>query len=253
MFDLHGRVAVVTGASSGLGVQMAKALARAGADLALVARREELLKEVSAEIKALGSDCIYVACSVTDSGAIEAAAKTIEDHYGKIDILINNAGSSAGSYPVEKTTDEAWLKDLEVDLTGVFICTREFGKILLKNKYGRVINIASMFGLVGNPSTPISPYHAAKGGVVNFTRAVAAEWAPKGVNVNAICPGYFWTDATAPYLESAEFMAFLSATVPLGRYGKVGELDAAVLFLASDEASYITGVILPIDGGSTCI
>lgn len=252
MFDLHGKVAVVTGASSGLGVQMAKALAKAGANLAILARREALLQKVTEEIKAMGVDCIYVTCSVTDSESVKNAAETIEKYYGKVDILINNAGGG-GNKPIEETEDSLWNDTIDVDLNGVFKVTREFGKIMIKNSYGRIINIASMYGMVANMALPSAAYHAAKGAVVNFTRATAAEWAKYGITANAICPGYFATELTLDTLESDYFKEFMKGVVPLGRYGKEGELDAAAVFLASDEASYVTGVILPVDGGYTCI
>lgn len=252
MFDLKGRVAVVTGASSGLGVQMAKALAKQGANLAILARREDRLQQVAEEIKALGVDCMYVVCSVTDTNSLEAAAKKVEEYYGKVDIVINNAGSG-GNEPIEETPDDNWEHVINVDLTGVFKVTRAFGKVMIKNSYGRIINIASMYGMVGNMALPSAGYHAAKGGVVNFTRAAAAEWAKYNITVNAICPGYFATELTQETLDTEYFQEYMKGTVPLGRYGKQGELDAAAIFLSSDEASYVTGVILPIDGGYTCV
>ena len=252
MFSLKGRVAVVTGASSGLGVHMAKALAAQGADLAILARRAERLEAVKKEIEALGVKCLSVTCDVTKEETVIAAAQAVEKEYGKVDILINNAGAG-GTIPIEETTLEDWNKDLDVDLTGVFLTTREFGKIMIKNKYGRIINIASMYGLVGNTALPSGAYHAAKGAVVNFTRATAAEWAKNGINTNCLCPGYFATELTEDTLSSEEFTAYMKTAVPIGRYGNGPELAAAAVFLASDEASYLTGAILPVDGGYTCV
>lgn len=252
MFDLKGRVAVVTGASSGLGVHMAKALAAQGADLAILARRTERLQEVKKDIEALGVKCLCVTCDVTKEETVAAAAKAVEDEYGKVDILINNAGAG-GTIPIEDTTLEDWNKDINVDQTGVFLTTREFGKIMMKKGYGRIINIASMYGLVGNTALPSAAYHAAKGAVVNFTRATAAEWAKHGINTNCICPGYFATELTEATLSSEEFTAYMKQSVPLGRYGNGPELAAAAVFLASEEASYLTGAILPVDGGYTCV
>jgi len=252
MFDLKGRVAVVTGASSGLGVHMARALAAQGADLAILARRTDRLEAVKREIQELGVKCLTVTCDVTKEETVAAAAKAVEDEYGKIDILINNAGAG-GTVPIEETTLNDWNKDINVDLTGVFLTTREFGKVMIKNRYGRIINIASMYGLVGNTALPSGAYHAAKGAVVNFTRATAAEWAKYGINTNCICPGYFATELTEETLSSDEFTAYMKMTVPLGRYGNGPELAAAAVFLAADEASYLTGAILPVDGGYTCV
>ena len=252
MFDLIGKVAVVTGASSGLGVQMAKALARQGADIAILARRMDRLEEVAKEIRALGVKCLTVRCDVTDTERIAQAVEEVISEYGQVDILINNAGDG-GTGPAENTTDETWHRTVSVDLDGVFFMSREFGKFMISNKSGRIVNIASMYGMVGNMAIGTAAYHAAKGGVVNLTRALAAEWSKYGITVNSICPGYFETELTIDTLKTESFQAYMKSSVPAGRYGEAGELDAAVVFLCSDAASYVTGVILPVDGGYTCI
>lgn len=252
MFDLKGRVAVVTGASSGLGVGIAKSLAMQGADIAILARRREKLEVVKNEIETLGVKCIAITCDVTKEDNVIEAAKAVEDEFGKVDILVNNAGAGA-TIPIEDTTKEDWEKDFSVDSTGVFLTTREFGKIMIKNNYGRIINIASMYGLVGNTALPSAAYHAAKGAVVNFTRATAAEWAKYGINTNCICPGYFATELTEETLKSESFTQYMQISVPLKRYGNIEELASVASFLASDETSYLTGAIIPVDGGYTCI
>ena len=252
MFNLRGRVAVVTGASSGLGKQMSKAFAKQGADLVLLARRIEKLEELKNEIQAMGVRVLPVKCDVTNVEEIAEAARIAEETFGKVDILVNCAGSAKNAGVLDMT-DEEWDFTIKTDMDSVFYVTREFGKIMKKNKYGRIINIASMYGMVGNMAMGTIAYHTSKGGVINFTRAAASELAKDGITVNAICPGYFDTELTHETLITPEFTAYMQSTVPLGRYGNEGELNAGAIFLASDEASYVTGVILPIDGGYTCV
>ena len=252
MFNLKGRVAVITGASSGLGKQMSKAFAGQGANLVLMARRVERLEELRGELEALGVRVLPVKCDVTNVEEIKEAANLAETTFGKVDILVNCAGSAKNAGVLDMT-DEEWDFTIKTDMDSVFYVTREFGKIMKKNHYGRIINIASMYGLVGNMAMGTIAYHTSKGGVVNFTRAAASELAKDGITVNAICPGYFDTELTHETLITPEFTQYMHATVPIGRYGVEGELNAGALFLASDEASYVTGVILPIDGGYTCV
>ena len=253
MFDLSGKVAVVTGASSGLGVQMATAFARQGADLVILARRVERLEEFAEKLrKEFKVKVLPVKCDVTSTDDINAAAEAAEKEFGKVDILLNCAGSSKDKGVVDMTDDE-WDFTIATDETSVFKMTRAFARIMQKNKYGRIINIASMYGLVGNTEIHTVAYHASKGAVVNFTRAVAAELATDGITCNAICPGYFETELTKAVLDTESFQEFAKTHVPMQRYGKPGELDAAAVFLASDEARYVTGAILPVDGGYTCI
>ena len=252
MFNLKGRVAVVTGASSGLGRQMAEGFAKQGADLVLLARRVERLEEAKEALEKYGVRVLPVKCDVTSTEDINHAAELAEQTFGKVDILVNCAGSSKDKGVLDMN-DEEWDFTIATDETSVFKMTRAFGKIMKKNNYGRVINIASMYGMVGNAEIPTIAYHASKGAVVNFTRAAAAELAPYGITVNCICPGYFYTELTTAVLDTEMFQAFAQSHVPMKRYGKEGELNAAAIFLASDEARYTTGVILPIDGGYTCV
>lgn len=253
MFNLENQVAVVTGASSGLGQQMARAFARQGASLAILARRKDRLDEFAPELEKLGAKKVLaIKCDVTKTEDIDAAAKAVEQEFQKVDILLNCAGSSKDKGVVDMTDDE-WDFTIATDETSVFKMTRAFARIMQKNHYGRIINIASMYGLVGNTEIHTVAYHASKGAVVNFTRAVAAELATDGITCNAICPGYFETELTKPVLDTEQFQAFAKAHVPMQRYGQPGELDAAAVFLASRESSYVTGAILPVDGGYTCI
>ena len=252
MFNLKGRVAVISGASSGLGVQMAKGFAEQGADLVILARREERLIKLQKELEEKGIKVLPVKCDVTSTEDINHAAKVAEETFGRVDILVNCAGSSKDKGVLEMN-DEEWDFTIATDETSVFKMTRAFGNIMKKNNYGRVINIASMYGMVGNAEIPTIAYHASKGAVVNFTRAAAAELAPHGITVNCICPGYFYTELTTAVLDTEMFQQFATSHVPMKRYGKEGELNAAAIFLASDEASYVTGVILPVDGGYTAV
>ena len=252
MFNLKDRVVVVTGSSSGLGRQMAKGFAGQGATLVLLARRKERLEELAKELEAKGTKVLTIQCDVTDTKQVNEAAALAEKTFGKVDVLVNCAGSAKNA-GVLNMTDEEWDFTMDVDLKSVFLVTRAFANIMKKHNYGRIINIASMYGLVGNTAMDTVAYHSSKGGVVNFTRAVAAELAKYNITCNAICPGYFATELTIDTLKTDAFTAYMKATVPLGRYGNEGELNAGAIFLASDEASYVTGVILPIDGGYTCI
>ena len=252
MFNLKGRVAVITGASSGLGKGMAKAFAEQGADIAILARRIERLEELKKELESLGVKVLPIKCDVTSTEDINNAVELVEKEFGKVDILVNCAGSSKDKGVLEMADDE-WDFTINTDLTSVFKMTRAFANIMKKNNYGRVINIASMYGLVGNDEIPTIAYHSSKGGVVNFTRAAAAELAKYNITVNSICPGYFYTELTTAVLDTDRFQEFAKTHVPMKRYGKEGELNAAAIFLASDEASYVTGVILPVDGGYTCV
>ena len=253
-FDLSGQVAVVTGCSTGLGVQMAKALANQGANIVALARRQNLIDEVAADIeKTYGVKAIGVACDITDTAQVDKAIDTILEKFGRIDILINNAGTG-GVTPAEDVPDEMFANEMNIDLFGTFKVARAAAKkAMIPAGDGRIINIASMYGMVGNKIAGSAPYHAAKGGVVNLTRALAAEWGSKGITVNSICPGYFYTPLTKETLDSDFFQQNAKTMIPLERYGNEGELDTAALFLASPASSYVTGAIVPVDGGYTCM
>lgn len=253
-FDLKGQVALITGCSTGLGVQMAKALANQGCNIVAVARRQDKLDEVCAMLKAdYGVDALALRCDITDTDMVnDTVAKALE-HFGRIDILINNAGTGAVA-PAEDITDEQFGDECNIDLFGSFRVARAVAKqAMIPAKYGRVINIASMYGLVGNKIAGSAPYHAAKGGVVNLTRALAAEWGKYNITVNSICPGYFYTDLTRDTLNSDFFQQNAKTMIPMERYGEEGELDSAALFFAAPTSTYVTGVNLAVDGGYTCM
>lgn len=251
MFDLTGDVAVVTGGGTGLGRQFALALARQGADVVLLGRRQAKLDDAAVELRALGVKALPISTDVTNPASVAAARDKAVETFGKVSILVNDAGGGiAGN--IEALSDEDWQKNRALDFDGVFYCLKYFGQNMLKNGYGRVINIASILGKGGLPELPIIGYCSCKGGVINMTRHAAAEWSRKGITVNAICPGFFASEANGP--EAMQAMdGFITARTPMGRPGNPGELDSTVVYLAAHESSYVTGNICTCDGGWTCV
>ncbi|MBQ6390990.1 MAG: SDR family oxidoreductase [Eggerthellaceae bacterium] len=261
MFDYKGKVVAVTGASSGLGKQMAEGYAEQGANLVLMARRVERLEEsAKAFSEKYGIEVLPCACDVTDEASIDAALAAVDEKFGHVEALVNCAGGEKGTGTKLVDFDRGdWDFTMNLDLSSVFTMTKKFAGYMQKNieagkqKYGRIINIASIYGLVGNTAIPTIAYHASKGAVVNFSRGAAAELAPLGITVNTICPGYFYTELTTETLDTEYFQNFAKNTVPMQRYGQSGELNAAAVFLASEEASYVTGQAIAVDGGYTCV
>ena len=233
---------------------MAKALANQGCRIVPIARRMEKLEEVAADLRATyGVEVLPLRCDITDTEAVNNVVKKALEHFGRIDIVINNAGTGAVA-PAEDITDQQFENEMLIDLFGTFKVARAAAKMaMIPAGYGRIINIASMYGLVGNKIAPASPYHAAKGGVVNLTRALAAEWGKHGITVNIICPGYFWTPLTKDTLDTDWFREYAKGAIPMERYGKEGELDTTAIFLSSPASSYVNGVAVPVDGGYTAI
>jgi NAD(P)-dependent dehydrogenase (short-subunit alcohol dehydrogenase family) len=246
MFNLKGRVALVTGASSGLGVQFAKALSDNGAAVALVARRADRLKALKDEIEGRGGRAVAIEADVTDHAAVARAFDAAEKAFGTVTILVNNAGIAHGGRAVEMPPEE-WRKVLSTNLDAVFFWAQEAARRLLAaQKQGAIVNIASVLGLA--VSKGAVAYAAAKAGVVQVTKALAVELAFKGVRVNAIAPGWFVTEMNDDYL-SGEAGDGIKREIPMGRFGNPGDLDGTLLLLVSDAGSYITGATVVVDGG----
>jgi len=251
LFDLSERVAIITGGSRGLGLEMAEGLAEAGASLMLCARREEWLKPTVAEMRGRGFKVEGMLCDVVNQEGVQAVVdKTIET-FGKIDILINNAGISWGERP-EKMPLDKWQKVLDVNLTGAFLFAQAAGREMLKRGEGCIINVASVSGLRSSADGPhYVGYAASKAGLFGLTRELAASWGRQGIRVNAIAPGFFHSRLADAAIEFAE--PSIKARNPIARVGEAGELKGVAVFLASDAASYITGQIIVVDGGGTVV
>lgn len=248
LFDLKNKKAIVTGASSGLGVQFAKALAEYGADVALLARRFDRLQSLAQEIEKLGVQALPIKCDVTSEQEVENAVKLVEEKFGKIDILVNNAGI-VNSYPTEDLPLEEWNKVINTNLTGVFLVAKHVARVMKKHKSGSIINIASIAGFVSFEGMSVAAYGASKGGVVNLTRYLASEWGKYGIRVNAIAPGFFPSEMTQGLIGNPQILAYIQSRTALDRWGQDGELNGILIYLASDASSYTTGQIIAVDGG----
>ncbi|MDR2100608.1 MAG: SDR family oxidoreductase [Campylobacteraceae bacterium] len=252
LFDLSGKNAIVTGASSGLGAQFAKALARQGANIAIVARRVEKLEAAAKEIEAFGVKCLPLRCDVLNNDDIKNVVAEVKNKFGRIDILVNNAGV-ARSVSAQTQSDEDWNVVIGTNLNSVYFFAREVGKVMIEQRYGKIINLGSIHSRVGMLSSGISGYCAAKGGVLMLTRQLAIEWAKYNITVNAIGPSYFISEMTTRVSQDPKFGQILSTYCPMGRFGNEGELDGALIYFASDASSFTTGQLLNIDGGWTAI
>ncbi len=246
MFDLSGKVAWITGAGRGLGRALAVGLAEAGARVAITSRNEDELREVVESLD--GREALVVPGNVADAGAVRGIVGGIADQFGRVDVLVNMAGISPTVRPSEEVSDDEWARVLEVNLSGTFYCCREAGRLMLEKGSGSIVNVSSVHGSTG--VARMAAYGASKGGVENLTRSLAIEWATGGVRVNCIAPGYIETDLTRRYLRS-RFGDDVRASIPLGQPGRTADLVGAAVYLASDASSYVTGAVLPIDGGWT--
>lgn len=250
LFDLIGRVALITGGSRGLGLQLAEGLGDMGAKIVITARKQAELDEASALLRKRGVEVATIACDLSKLDAIPALAEQALGAFGTIDLLVNNAGATWGA-PAEDHPTDAWLKIINLNVNAMFVLTREIGKhAMIPRRQGKILNIASIAGLGGNsPRLGLQTlaYNTSKAAVINFTRTLAKEWGPHGINVNAICPGWFPSKMSQGVLERFEERAL--EEIPLGRYGGPDDLKGAAILLLSEAGRHITGQYLAVDGG----
>jgi NAD(P)-dependent dehydrogenase (short-subunit alcohol dehydrogenase family) len=245
-FDLTGRVAIVTGTSRGLGQEFARALARAGADLVLTSRHRETLAPFKAEVEKLGRRALSLELDVRSLSSIEKMAADAEKEYGRVDILVNNAGMNIRKPALEVTWDD-WNAILDTNLRGAFFVAQAVARGMVKRGYGRIINIGSVTSVNGYAG--LAPYGASRGGIKQLTMSLADDWGRHGVSVNCLAPGWFRTEQNKVMYEDQEWVGYLSDRIPMKRPGAPGDLDGAVVFLASEESRYVTGQTLLVDGG----
>ncbi len=247
-FSLEGQVALVTGASKGIGHGLALALAQAGARVAVAARSLPELRALEEEIRKGGGEAHAFGCDVTRVSEIEALMVGVQDRFGRIDVLVNNAGLGANHDAVDVTEAE-WDEMMNVNLKAVFFCCQAAGKIMLEQGHGRIINMSSQASVVGIPRHAV--YCASKGGVNQLTKVLALEWSARGVTVNAVGPTFIYTPGTAERLDDPEFRQSVVSRIPAGKVGTIDDVAGAVIYLASPAASLVTGTLLLVDGGWT--
>jgi gluconate 5-dehydrogenase len=246
LFDLTGRVAIVTGTSRGLGQTFARALARAGADLVLTSRHADTLSDFQSEIRQLGRHTISLTLDVRDYDSIQRTVSEAEKEFGHIDILVNNAGCNVRKPALEVTWDD-WNLILDTNLRGSFFVAQAVARGMAERRYGRIINIGSVTSVAGYAG--LGPYGASRGGIRQLTMSLADDWGPYGITVNCLAPGWFRTDQNKILYESREWVEYLSDRIPVKRPGKPEDLESAVVFLAAESSRYVTGQTLLVDGG----
>lgn len=246
-FMLKGEKAIITGGASGIGMAIAGAFARAGADVAIADLNLDGAQKVAQDIENLGRDSIAVQVDVVNSRSVEKMVEEVSNHFGKIDLLVNSAGINR-RIPAEDLSEEDWDAVLDINLKGTFLCCKYAGRKMIEQKKGNIINLASMSGMIVNKDRTISAYCASKGGVIMLTKALAVEWAKHNIRVNALAPGYIVTPIN-PWMSNPDICRPTLELIPMQRFGEIAEISPVALFLASAASSYITGTILPIDGG----
>ena len=251
MFDLNGKVAIVTGGGRGIGLKMAEGLAEVGASVVLCSRKVENCQKAAQDLTKLGVKALALACDVRSPEEIQGVLDKTLKEFGRLDILVNNSGVTWGSTPEDHSL-EGWKKVMDTNMTGAFLFSQIVGRVMIQQKRGTIINIASVMGIIGiQDAADAIAYSTSKGALITFTKDLAAKWAKYNIRVNAIAPGWFPTDMTQWVLghHGQEILGL----IPMGRYGEPEELKGAVVYLASDASRYVTGIVLPVDGGQLAV